>query len=272
LAAAAACTGQPALAMIQQRFQSANRQVLVLLRFIASMDALPALVLFGIVMSLFSNTTGMLSNFGGIPRLVMCLSLAALVSLILLSLSWTRISQPDLVLISIGLCAVLGGIASQLGVSVLFTSMTAGIIIGNLSFLRMGMAELLGKGEKLIYFVLLVLAGASWRMSPNWVALVPALAGVYVASRLLGKVIGTYAATRRLSRHVQVPRSLGLGLTAQAGMALAIVIDFRLGAASNLADVVLTVAILGIMISELVGPALAVFVVGGRDEKSEEAA
>jgi hypothetical protein len=224
LAAAAACSGQACLAIVQRRFPGADRKLLTLLQYVASMDALPALIVFGITTSLCVGCPGVLGEFWGIPRLVLALCMACLMGLLLYSMAREKTSQSDLLLLILGTCAICGGIANQIGVPVLFLSMVCGIILGNISPLRVRMMDILIKGEKFIYFVLLVIAGAQWEVPSIWFLV---LSGVYILARLVGKTVGTYAATRTMSHHVRVPALVGLGLTSQAGMALAIAIDFH---------------------------------------------
>jgi hypothetical protein len=268
LGAAAACSGQPGLAMIQRRFPGESRQLLSFLRYVASLDALPPLILFGVMTCVFIQKDLGMGGLGGFERLFLGLGVACLIGWMLVSLGWGKTSQPELLLAVAGTCALCGGLGMQLQVSTLFLSMICGVIVANTSRVRVRMTELLARGEKFIYVVLLILAGSRLQIPSSW-ALV--LAGIYVATRMGGKVLANYLVSRPLTRRIEVPRWIGLGLTCQAGMALAIVIDLQTIIPSDFGNEVLAVVVLGIIVNELIGPALALKVLGIRSEPSEEA-
>jgi len=268
LGAGASCTGQPALAMIQRNFQFQDRRILSLLRYIASLDPLPAVLLFGIASCVLGGAGEMAIPLGGAGRLVFGIGIAALIGWMLVSLGWGRTSQPELLLAVLGTCAICGGVAMQLRISVLFLSVICGVIVANSSRIRFRMTEYLAGGEKFIYILLLILAGASLNVTSAWAVL---LGLVFFGSRLIAKVAGTYLATLGLRRTLDVPPRIGLGLTAQAGMAMAIAVDFQQTIKSVHGDAVLTIAVIGIIVSELVGPAAAMTVLRGPRESAKEA-
>jgi hypothetical protein len=254
LAAAAACTGQPALAMIQRNFQVKNRELLSFLRYIASLDPLAGIAFFGVATCLFF-TPGRIGFPGGGPgRLVFALGIACLLGWMLVSLGWGRTSRSEKLLALLGTCAICGGIAMQIQVSALFIGTISGIIVANSSHIRFRMTEFLAQGEKFLYILLLILAGASLRIPSAWAL---ALGGLFFAARLAAKVASTWLSTRLLCRKMEPSPWSGLGLAAQAGMALAIVVDFHQTVKGPWADRVLTVVVIGIIASELAGPALA---------------
>ncbi|MHC4779230.1 MAG: cation:proton antiporter [Planctomycetota bacterium] len=253
LASAGACTGQAGLAMIQRNLVDKGGQTLSLLRYIASLDPIPAILLFGAATALFLNGSTAFAGIGAPGRLLLGLCLAVLMGWLLVSLAWGRTTQPELLLIAAGTCALASGLSMKLGISTLFVCTICGIIVANISKVRQRLTEYLAKGEHFLYMILLILAGASLNIPSSWCLV---LAGIYVLARLVAKVLASYLATRRLSEHVNVSPWIGLGLTAQAGMTLAIAVDFQNALRGNLGDVVLTVVILGLIVTELTGPML----------------
>ncbi len=256
LAAAAACTGQPGLAILHEQVTASNRHLVSLLRYIASVDPLVGIVALGLATSLLLD-----SGPVGLPpglSLIVGLGVGCLMGWVISSLAVGRVTQPELLVLILGSVAICGGLAVRFGASTLLISTICGAVVANFSRLRVRMEELLAGGEKLIYVVLLILAGARWSLPTTWVVL---LALAYLMVRIVAKVAGVFLATRTLARHLLMPHYLGLGLTAQAGMALAIVIDFHYLAPGSLSDTVLSVAVLGIMFSELIGPSVALKVI-----------
>jgi len=268
LGAAAACTGQPALAMLQRRFTSDRHDRLLLLRYIASVDALPPILALGVLTGLHAGGIGGRYGEVGFQKLLLVLSLAVVCGWLFASMTRERMTRPEKLLVILGSCALCGGMARQTGISILFSSMVLGLVVANISPLRARVTEYLAGGEKFVYVVLLILAGASLRFPASWSL---ALVGVYVAARMASKFLGNLAVTFPVAGKERAPFWVGLGLTSHAGMSLAIAIDFLHTFPCRFGHVVLTVVVLGIIVSELFGPALAVAVIGGKEEPSKDA-
>ncbi len=266
LAAAAACTGQPALAMIRRQEVAKHKHVLSFLHYVASVDGLAGVMAFGLVSCLHAASSAGGGALFALGTVALCLCLGLLLAWVLHSLAYRRASQPELLLMIMGTAALCAGFALQLRTSALFISVVCGIVVSNVSLRRVRMMETLAGGEHLIYVVLLLLAGARWNL-PSPLAV--GLAVAYFFVRMGGKVAGGYLATRPLRTHFEIPRTVGLGLTAQAGMALAIVVDYHHTSTGPLADLALSVAIIGIILSELFGPALALRVLRVRHATGE---
>ena len=117
-------------------------------------------------------------------------------------------------------------------------------------------------GDRFLYLLLLVLAGAYWKL-PDIRVFFAAL--VYVGVRLVGKVAGGYLSTRRLAQHHAVPPLIGLGLVSQGGMGLAIIVELRFVVDRPLIELVMSVAILAIIINEFLAPWLLMRTAGRAD-------
>jgi len=256
LAAAAACTGQAGLALADRHRGGGSLRVLRLLRYTSSVDPLVGLAIFGTSLSLFASHNGHAPHFpGSLQWLVLSLGMGLLSAWIFVSLTATRTSEPELVLYLVGTLALASGSAMYFQLSTLFVCCVCGVAVANLSHRRGRVVEAMAQGERFVYVLLLLLAGASWRFSGRVAFL---LAGVYILARLAGKLGGGFLARRLVGGHYPLPRAVGLGLLSQSGMALAIVIDLQHSVQDAMSQLVLSVAILGIIVNELVGPALAV--------------
>jgi Kef-type K+ transport system membrane component KefB len=269
LAAAAACTGQAAVVLADRRSGPRSRHLMTLLRYISSLDATVGVVAFGIALSLYGgHPFGSASLPSTLQWLVISVALGLLTAWIFVSLTLTRTSQSELVLYLLGLVALASGVAFGLRVSVLFVSFVCGLMVANLAHVRSirgRVMDLMVSSEHFLYLLLLVLAGACWRL-PDARTLVAASA--YVAARLIGKVVGAFVTTRRLRSQHRVPRLVGLGLASQGGMALAIIIEFWLAVDHPITQVVVGVAITAILINELAAPWLALWIAGRAQERS----
>jgi len=181
-------------------------------------------------------------------------------------LSLTRTSQAELTVYLLGIIALAGGVAFALHLSALFVSFVCGLVVANLTHvgsIRGRVMTIVAHGDRFLYLLLLVLAGAYWKL-PDIRVVFAAL--VYVGVRLLGKVTGGYLSTRRLARHHAVPPLIGLGLVSQGGMGLAIIVELRYVVDQPLVEVVTSVAIMAIIINELLAPWLAIRTVGRTEE------
>jgi hypothetical protein len=269
LAAAAACTGPAAAALVDRRAGPHSRHVTTLLRYISSLDATVGVVVFGIAVSLFGgHPIGSASFPWSLQWLVASVALGCLTAWIFISLTLTRTSQSELVLYLLGLIALSSGIAFGLRSSVLFVSFVCGLVVANLAnvgSIRGRVMDLMVHSERFLYLLLLVLAGAYWQLPTPWTI---AAAVVYLVARLLGKVVGGIVTTRGLRREHEVPRLVGLGLASQGGMALAIIIEFRLVVDDPIARVVVGVAITAIVVNEIAAPWLASRVAGATGERT----
>jgi hypothetical protein len=269
LAAAAACTGQAAVALVDRRRGPRSRHVMTLLRYISSLDATVGVVVFGAALSLFGgHPFGSASFPATLQWLVVSVALGCLTAWIFVSLTLTRTSQSELVLYLLGLVALSSGIAFGLRSSVLFVTFVCGLVVANLAHVRSirgRVMDLMVSSEHFLYLLLLVLAGAYWQLPTAWTL---AAAVAYVVARLIGKVVGGYLTTRRLARQHYVPRLVGLGLASQGGMALAIIIEFRLAVDDPITQVVVGIAITAIILNELAAPWLALTVAGRAEGRS----
>jgi len=195
--------------------------------------------------------------------LVISVCLGSVTAWIFVSLSLTRTSQAELTVYLLGTIALAGGVAFALHLSALFVSFVCGLVVANLTHvgsIRGRVMTIMAHGDRFLYLLLLVLAGAYWKL-PDIRVLFAAL--VYVGVRLVGKVAGGYLSTRGLARHQAVPPLIGLGLVSQAGMGLAIIVELRFVVDHPLVEVVMSVAILAIIINELLAPWLAIRTSGG---------
>jgi hypothetical protein len=263
LAASAACTGLTTLALVEKRGRPGSRPVMTLLRFISSLDPAVGVIAAGVGLSLFAvHPFDAVSFPMTLQWLVISVCLGSVTAWIFVSLSLTRTSQAELTVYLLGTIALAGGVAFALHLSALFVSFVCGLVVANLAHVRSirgRVMTIMAHGDRFLYLLLLVLAGAYWKL-PDFRVFFAAL--VYVGVRLIGKVAGGYLSTRRLARHHAVPPLIGLGLVSQAGMGLAIIVELRFVVNEPLTEAVTSIAILAIIINELLAPWLAIRTAG----------
>ncbi len=263
LAASAACTGQAAIAVIDRRTEPGVRHVTTLLRFISSIDPAVGVIVFGVALSLLAaHPIGAAVWPWTLQWVFVSIALGSLTAWFFVSLTLTRTSQAELVLYLLGVIAVSSGIALNFDLSVLFINFVCGTVVANLAHVRSirgRVMDLMVRGERFLYLLVAVIAGALWHPSSGGMAVA---AVAYFVARLAGKVLGAFLATRNLSRRHAVPPLVGLGLVSQGGMGLALIVEYRLAVDGPLVPVVAGIAITTIIVNELMAPWLTGKVAG----------
>ena len=254
-AAATACISAPAGVALVARALGVRGRVGRALLYVASLDAvvgIAALQLARVLEPPFTQAAGAVGP-------VVWLGAAAALGLAggVLFLWLTRSAGgAELVLFVLGLVVFTAGGALYLGLSPLFVSATAGVVVAKLSALRRRACALMQAWEKPIYVIVLVLAGALLRF-PSWLVL--PFAAAYFACRLAAK-LGANFVLGRLLRLDGLPAGLGAGLVPQGGMSLVMAVSIGLtyGALGppELLDLLVGAVVLGVVASELVGPLL----------------
>lgn len=258
LAASAACSGHTGSVFVPRRADLYSRHVSTLLKFISSLDPAVCVLLFGGATTLLAvHPLGSDGLPWSLQWLVIAICLGFLSAWIFVSLTLTRTSQPELVLYLIGTIALASGVALGLGLSILLVGAVCGVTFANLANVRSvrgRLMNLMSRGERFLYLLMLVLLGAAWQLPSLWVI---GAALTYVAARLLGKLAGGWLSTLSLARHHPPTPWIGLGLISQSGMAVAIIVEYQLLTSNPIRDVVASVAVLAVLINELIAPWLA---------------
>ena len=250
LAAAASGTASSGLSLFSRNTPSPARPLMRLLTNVSNMDDLVGLTAFGLISCLAVLHAGE-STFLWIGVSV---GLGLAVGLLIVALTAYRLKDDEMLLVVMGAITFSGGLALYLSLSPLLVNLIAGIVVANLARGRAtrGIRSVLLRGEHSIYIIFLILVGAGWRIESVWhLALVP----VYVLVRTLGKFLGGLVSVRLFLPGSGMLGGLGLGLLSHGGMAVAIVVNLHQIHRSEVTDAVITVVLLGIILSELIAPA-----------------
>ena len=251
----AACTAQTSLAMIAPDIASRKKNIINLLRFISSIDGLVAVLVLGVVFMLrpavmSAESFSILSqgaNVGAI--LLLCCGLLFLFGLFLSG----RMGENETVLVVIAMVVITSGAASMINFSPLLANAFLGICLVNLARNKEQIFNMLVGIEKPIYLLVLIFLGVSWEMDSPWM-IIPALG--YGFSRAVGKVSGGFILRYSGKGLRPFPRLLGLGLLSPGGLSLAILLDFYQGFPETLVSSILSIVLLGIVITDVISPHL----------------
>jgi Kef-type K+ transport system membrane component KefB len=222
------------------------------IRLISSVDAVPAIVLLGVMLCfspLHPEDAGFLGS-GWLWVAAACglgLVLAALFHLITLY----RYTDNQLLVIVLGLTVFCGGAAHYLRLSPLFVNMVVGMVVANRSPQRLRILHSLLGVEKPIYLMLLTLAGAMWAVPPaSLFALVP----LFILLRLFGKFVGGYLAAATAGLSTRSSMGVGPGLIPHGGMAVVIALNVKQFFPGAIGDFALSAAIASILVAAPMSP------------------
>ena len=139
-----------------------------------------------------------------------------------------------------------------------------GVLVANFSRHRLRALAVVMPSEKPIYIIMLLIIGAGWRVSLDFTLVVLA---AYFWLRLLGKLLGLRLGTRAFRPPYPVPGLRGLGLVSEGGLAIAIIVSYRLLQNTAVSDALVTVIIFSVLLGELIGPRLISGLIKGEDEE-----
>jgi hypothetical protein len=259
-AAATAAVSAPAgVALVSSNFL-VRGNIRTLLFYVASMDGVVGIVALQIIYSVFHPLEMVLTlDQIALPSSVLvAVAVAVACGILFLWLTRPRPSADSLVLFLLGMCAFGSGLALRLQLSPLFVCMLIGAIVANLGSDRDRVYRTLQAWEQPVYLLFLLLAGAFLRFTSPWVV---ALAFAYALIRAGGKIAGMLLATRVASPGFPVPKRTGEGLVTQGGLSVALAVSGiltyqGLEAQGLTEEMLFTVVVLGVVISDLAGPVL----------------
>jgi len=266
LGSTACCSAQSALAIAAHSRNLVNRPLLQLLRYISSVDGLFGLSFFALAICAMAGAAG--AGSGSLAAAVIqwlfaTLLMAGAPALILVVLSRTRLVRQEFPLFLVGAVMLCAGMAHTIHHTPLISGMICGVLVANFSRHRLRALAVVMPSEKPIYIILLLIIGAGWQLSFDFSMVVLA---AYFILRLLGKLAGCRAATLAFRPQYPIPGRLGLGLVSEGGLAIAIIVSYRLLHASAVSDALVTIIIFSVLIGELIGPRLILGLFKGEGE------
>jgi hypothetical protein len=251
LGSSASCTAQSALAIVSKNYKFKNRRLLDLMRYISGIDGFYALCFFALALSIFPGAEIVSFDlYKSIKWIFVSSAMGIIPALILISLSRVRFSQQEFTVFLIGTVFLCGGLAHQIRYSPLISGLVCGVITANFCRHHLRALSEVLHAEKSIYICLLLLLGAGWDFKLDFSLVI---AGIYFFMRILGKFIGALTGRKIFKPDYKVPPSLGLGLISEGGLAIAIIINFKL-LYPFIANPLITIIILSVFINELFSP------------------
>ena len=253
LGSAACCTAQSSLAVVNDNYRFKNRKLSSLLQYISGIDGIFALGFLSLTICILPSTTIMALNLmNSLQWFLLSIGIGIISALILIILSKSKFSQQEFFVFIIGTVLLVGGLAIKTHNSPLVTGFICGIIVANFCRHRLRALETVVRSEKSIYIILLIMIGAGWTLKFNYILVITV---VYFMVRMLGKMLGTFMATRALKADFNIPPTAGLGLISEGGLAVVIIMNFSF-LYPSLSDYLVTIITLSMFTNEIIGPKL----------------
>lgn len=147
-----------------------------------------------------------------------------------------------------GALILASGAAAYLSLSPLLPAMLVGIVLVNTSATRESIRKVLTQVERPLYFVLLIFAGAAWEPSAQaW--LLPVVA--FLMIRFLAKVGAARLAARANAQIEPLGHNWGRGLLGHGGLSVAIGLSYLIVENAILPNIVYTATILSVLLTDL---------------------
>jgi hypothetical protein len=155
----------------------------------------------------------------------------------------------DRIFISLaGAIILTSGAAAYLGLSPLLPAMIVGIMLVNTSASRLEIQRTLVTAERPFYFVLLIVAGASWQ--PGLVtSFVPV--ALFLIARAAGKIGGARLSARANDALPVLGLHWGRALLGHGGLALALALDYLQHERLVFPNIVFTATIVSVLLTDL---------------------
>jgi len=253
LGATGACTAQSAIAIVNRNFRVKNRELLDLLRYISSVDGLFAMIFLSLALCISAGLQE--GGFSVLTAGIWLISAAfcgIVPAVVLILLSRVKFNQQEYLVFLVGTIMFCGGLARHLEQSPLISGLICGMLVANFCQHRLRATEIVVHAEKSIYIILLLFLGAGWQLEfgPGLI-----LAAAYIVARFLGKTAGVWLALRLFQTRFSTPSGLGMGLVAEGGVAVAIILDFCM-LQSGMSFPLGSIVIISLFVNEAISPRL----------------
>lgn len=166
-----------------------------------------------------------------------------------------RIDDNEKVLVfTIGMIVTTIGLAENLGMDVILSSMAFGVTLINVSPRRsLRSFDLIRKFSPPVYVLFFVIVGSRLNVS-NLSAQIWLLAGVYVIGSIIGKTTGAYLGSSYSKAVPTVKKYLGFCLYQQGTIAIALLIMASTRFEGPVRDTMLSVILIGVFVLQFIGP------------------
>ncbi len=254
LGTTAAVSAPSALRAVRRRYE-ARGEMPDLLQFVVRFDDALGILLFGLIFCFFhvGQTQG-IRALTTTEWVAVNLGFGVVLGLLFYLFLGREQDKHKLLVALIGIVVFASGAAYYLNLSPLFINLVLGVMLANTSRIREQLVEILRSIEKPVYVVVLVFAGAAWNVAAaasTWLVFA-ALAALYFGLRAAGNYAGGYLAYATAEAPERLSSRVGVGLMAQGGVAVAMVVNYSQVYQNALTDLVVTCVLVSVILSEFI--------------------
>jgi len=233
---------------------------------IVALDDAGCLILFSTIAAVASNSLGgsaSLSNaiFHAVLEIVSSLLIGAVTGFLLYVLTRNRRRTNEMLIISLSLVLVLSAVSNTFHLSALISSMTAGMVMANLSRKTYRIVGALDSLSPPLYAAFFAIAGAELDLRVLTSPSVLLMGGIFVTARAVGKMSGVYLGAGLAGSDPLIRKYLGLGMLPQAGVAIGLVLFLDtipyFAANHDITSSMINIVLFSVLVNELVGPPLS---------------
>jgi len=252
LAAVATLSSPAAVDAVVDRTRNRPR-ILPVLQLTARIDALVAVVAFGLVLAIVhqgavaSDVRPPTATEWAVINVAVGVASGVLFHLYLGPRG--HLDEGRLFVALAGAIVVASGASYYLNLSPIYTNLVLGFILANSGSAHRDVTRLLLSTERPVYLALLLFAGAAW--SPGAIELF-FIAPLFVVIRLAARFIGGAIAGGRVAPPELRTPDLGRGLLAQGGIGVAIAVNYTQVYSDLAPATVLTATLLSVLLFEIV--------------------
>jgi Kef-type K+ transport system membrane component KefB len=153
-----------------------------------------------------------------------------------------------------GAVIIVSGAAAYLGLSPMVAGLFFGTILVNTAENRHEIASVLESVDRPLYFVLLVIGGATWRPPTELWEVAPVV--LFLAARAAGKIGGARLAARANGALQTLGSDWGQALLGQGGLALALAINYQYQELPVVPNLVFTAAVASVILTDFISARL----------------
>ncbi|MDX9754994.1 MAG: hypothetical protein RBU29_13605 [bacterium] len=206
----------------------------------------------------------------GILWMMLTMLLGVALGWMLHYLTSRRLSENQLLLLASGTVIFSSGLSACLHLSPLLVNLIMGATLVNLpNFMHGRIHTLLLSTEKPFFVVFLILLGALW---PPITGAGLVVVTLYLVTRTVALFLGAWVGVGwHYPAADQIPKCLGLAMLPEGGVTLAVAVDYYLIHPGSMADLILSVIILSVVVNQVAGPMLMLWVLRSRTQEKGEA-
>ncbi|MFQ6083833.1 MAG: cation:proton antiporter [Candidatus Aminicenantia bacterium] len=188
---------------------------------------------------------GLLLFFGS---LIFCF----LLSLIFHLLTRSTSDSKELLVLLLGMVFFVSGAAVYFNLSPIFINMVLGLVFSRLTKHHEKVYPIFISTEKPFYIIFLILIGALWDINFNLKILI--LTFIFVVFRMISYSFSLPLIEKLLKFPFSLPPVFGLSFLSQGGVGIALAIHFKMAYPLPLTDILVSIALFGILINEILAP------------------